>query len=206
MASSFWYCNTCSQNILHGHYLYNCTVCDDYDQCETCYETSESPHPHVMVRELAFGEGKAITDELDDMRSLILTAFKMYADRHCFGIRDMNTYSWITYENVGNRTKNFAHGLRNLVAARDYVGICAANRPDWMIADFACVLHHMISVPMYCHFSDREFNHIINNIKISAIICDKIMLSTFIRLSANCPTLRHLICMDSIDGKVFRPF
>jgi len=207
MKDSFWYCNTCSQNILHGHYLYNCTVCDDYDQCELCYETSDLRHSHAMIRELAFGEGKIVDQPTDEMKSLILTACEMYADRHCFGVRSMDTYTWITFEVFGNRVKNFAHGLRNLVNPRDYVGICAANRPEWMMVDFACILHSIISVPMYRHFSDREFIYIINNIKISAIVCDKSTLSTFLRLSMSCPTLRHLICMDSIsdsnDSKFF---
>ena len=212
---SFWYCNTCLCNIPHGDFIYNCTICDDYDQCELCYEEIASRHSHPMVQGLAFGYGKESENNMTDMASFILTAFDVYADRHCFGIRDMessmdqiyaNSYSWMTFRTIGNRTKNFGQGLRNLIEPREYLGICAANRPEWMIADFACILHSIITVPMYCLFSDREIVFVMNNTNIAGVICDKAMLPTFLRLSSQCPTLRHVICMDTIPDSIIRKF
>jgi long-subunit acyl-CoA synthetase (AMP-forming) len=75
-----------------------------------------------------------------------------------------------------------------------------------MIAKFACVLHSIITVPMYCLFSDREIIFVINNTKLAAIICDRVMLPTFLRLYSKCPTLRHLICMDPIPDSIIRKF
>jgi hypothetical protein len=76
----FWYCDTCLCNIPHCGYLFNCTICYNYDQCEQCYETIESRHSHPMVRELAFGDGKVIENNLTDTASFIRTAFDVYAD------------------------------------------------------------------------------------------------------------------------------
>jgi hypothetical protein len=210
---SFWFCNTCFSNIPRGGFVFNCTTCYDYDQCERCYETIEIRHSHPMSRELAFGCGKEIENNLTDMTSYILNAFDVYADRNCFGVRDMessvdriyaNSYSWITFQTIGDRTKNFSHGLRNLIEPREYLGICAANRPEYMIADFACILHSIITVPMYCLLSDRERIFIINHTNIAVIICDEAMLPIFLRLSSKCPTLRHLICMDPIPDSIIR--
>jgi fatty acid CoA ligase FadD9 len=161
-----------------------------------------------MVRELAYGPANKHEHVPLNMASGIQKAFDMYWNRHCMGIRNTDennpllytdSYSWLTYKTVGDRVKNFGHGLRNLIEPRGYLGICAANRPEWMITDFACILQSIISVPIYCLFNDREVAYVINNTQVSVIVCDKHMLPKFIRLRAECPSLRHIVCMDPID-------
>jgi len=165
-------------------------------------------HPHPLARELAFGNGEIDINVGKSMAATIHAAMEMYRDRHCIGVRDigkdnpdlyMNSYSWQTYKTVGDRVKKFSSGLRNLIQQRDYVGICAANRPEWVIADLACMLSSIISVPMYCLMSDRDTAYVINNTKISMIVCDKEMLPKFLRLRSECPSLRLLVCMDPVS-------
>ena len=209
---SYWYCDTCVNNIPPGEYVYNCTICTDYDQCERCYKSMKTHHSHPMTREISFGFGNEIENPLTDMTSYILGAFHVYADRYCFGVRDMeessvdriyaNSYSWFTYQTIGDRTKNFSHGLRNLIEPRECLGICAASRPEYLIADFACILHSITTVLMYSLLSDRERIYIINHTNIVVIVCDGPMLPIFIRLSSKCPTLRHLICMDPMPDSI----
>ena len=110
----------------------------------------------------------------------------------------MVQYSWLTFKTVGDRSKNFGHGLRRLIEPRDYLGICAANRPEWMMTDFVCMLHTIISVLIYCLFNDRDFVFILNNTKISVVVCDKEILPKFIRVHVECPSLCHIVCMDPI--------
>ena len=207
---SFWHCDVCKRSFAHGAFRYNCTVCSDYDQCEECTATMCPPHPHCFALELAFGDGESTTSSGRTMASAIQAAIEIYCDRHCLGVRDFDkdssehyasTYSWQTYKIVGDRSINFGHGLRSLVEPRAYVGICASNRPEWVITDFACMLKNFISVPIYCLLNDRDTAFIINNTKIVLIVCDEAMLPKFIRLSAECQSLRHLICMDPVLHK-----
>jgi long-chain acyl-CoA synthetase len=116
------------------------------------------------------------------MGASIYAAIEIYCDRHCLGIRDVdkdnpeiyvNSYSWLTYKTVGDRAIDFGHGLRQLIESRSYLGICASNRPEWVITDWACMLHSIITVPIYGLSSDRDMAFIINNTKISVIVCDK---------------------------------
>ena len=132
----------------------------------------------------------------------------MHSNRYCMGVRNTDennpllytdSYSWLTYKTVGERIKNFGQGLRTIIEPRGYLGICAANRPEWVITDFACILQNIISVPIYCLFNDREVTYVINNTQVSVIVCDKQMLPRFIRLGAECPSLRHIVCMDPIS-------
>jgi long-subunit acyl-CoA synthetase (AMP-forming) len=60
----------------------------------------------------------------------------------------------------------------------------------------------MITVPIYTLLSDRDMTFIINNTKISVIVCDKVMLQRFVRLHPGCPSLRRIVCMDLIPGLI----
>ncbi|CAF1184558.1 unnamed protein product [Adineta steineri] len=204
---SYWYCDRCERSINHGEFRYNCTVCDNYDYCEQCATTATPIHPHRMVPELAYGLEESRECGRVDISTGIRAAIAKYCDRHCLGTRDIDkdnpsiykdSYSWITFKTIGDRTKNFGHGLRRLIEPRAYLGICAANRPEWIITDFACILQSIISVPIYTLFTDREIAYVINNTQISVIVCDQNMLGRFVTLHSQCPTLRHIVCMDPI--------
>ncbi len=204
---SFWYCNKCNRTLNHGEFRYNCTVCDDYDYCEYCATTTDPPHPHRMVRELAYGRVEKKKHRIKDMKTTIQAAIDKYLDRHCLGTRDVDkdnpfiytdSYSWLTFNTVGDRSRNFGHGLRSLIEPRDYLGICAANRPEWIITDFACIFQSIISVPIYTLFADNEIAYIINNTKVSVVVCDKQMLPRFIELHSQCASLQHIVCMDPL--------
>lgn len=204
---SFWYCDVCGRTLDHGEFRYNCTICGNYDQCEICTTTMHPAHAHPLVPELAFGNGEMNISVGKSMASAIHAALEIYHDRECLGVRDidkdnhnlfLNSYSWQTYKTIGDRARKFGRGLRNLIQSRDYLGICAANRPEWVIVDVACMLNSIISVPMYCLMSDRDTAFVINNTKISVVVCDKDMLPKFLRLRSECPSLHQLICMDPV--------
>ena len=205
---SYWNCDECGRCLLHGEYRYNCTVCDDYDQCEQCHTTVDPPHPHKLIRELAYGQEKRWECTKVDMATGIRAAMAMYFDRHCMGTRDVDkndpsiyadTYSWFTFKTIADRSKHFGHGLRQLIQPRHYLAICAANRPEWVITDFACIFQSIISVPIYTSFTDREIVYAINNTNVSVIVCDKHMLPRIIEMRVQCPSLKHIVCMDPLS-------
>jgi hypothetical protein len=209
---SYWSCDACQRPFLHGEFRFNCTICENYDHCEQCETTLDPPHPHRTVRELAYGQEQRWECTKIDMATGIRLAIAMYWDRHCMGTRDTDkdnpsiytdTYSWLTFKTIGDRSKNFGHGLRRIIEPRGYLGICAANRPEWMITDFACIFQSIISVPIYTLFTDREIAYVINNTKVSVVVCDKQMLSRFIEIHSQCPSLEHIVCMDSLSDPIY---
>lgn len=208
---SFWYCDECVNTIDHGKFRYNCTVCGNYDQCESCMTTKPGIHPHPLVPELAFGEGERNIQVGPSMASAIHASLEIYRDRYCLGVRDvdpnnrdlyLNSYSWISYKTLGDRVRRFGCALRKFVQPRDYLAICAANRPEWVITDLACMLNSIISVPIYCLMSDRDMAFVLNNTNISVVVCDQEMLPKFLRLRSECPSVRQLICMDPIPETI----
>ncbi|CAF2930432.1 unnamed protein product [Rotaria sp. Silwood2] len=205
---SGWFCNQCYRNLKHGEFRFNCVVCDNYDLCEACLAALDPPHSHRMMRELAYGKEEIVRERLNEsMVDAIQITIAMYHDRYCLGVRDIDTnnrslyadtYSWSTFETVGTRSRNFGQGLREIIEPHGFLGICSGNRPEWVITDFACIFQNIVSVTMYCLFNNLELTYIINNTKVSVVVCDQQMLPTFIRLYADCPSLHHIVCMDSI--------
>ena len=209
---SYWYCDCCQRTIVHGEFRFSCTVCYSYDICEKCVAIIDPPHEHRLIRDLAYGEEETVEGlNQFSLASGIQLAAAMYCDRYCLGVRDTDqtnpaiytdTYSWLTYQTVGTRLKNFGHGLRTIIEPREYLAICAENRPEWVITDFACIFQSIISVPIYCLFNDSERSYVINHTKISVVVCDGKNLSSFIRLSSECPSLSHIVCMDPIPETI----
>lgn len=108
---SFFYCSVCYRTFDHGTYRYTCTICSNYDQCSECTATINPTHSHSLVPELAFGIGEYKICPGKSMGATIYTAMEIYCNRHCLGARDVeknnperysNSYSWLTYKNVGD--------------------------------------------------------------------------------------------------------
>jgi long-chain acyl-CoA synthetase len=113
-----------------------------------------------------------------------------------------DSYSWVSFKTVGDRAKHFGHGLRQLTEPHGYLAICSLNRPDWMITDFACMFQGIISVPIDRLFSEREIAHVINSTQVSVVVCDGEIFGRFVKVSDQCPSLRHIICMDPIEKTI----
>ena len=212
---SYWCCDRCERVINHGELRYNCTVCMNYDYCQECVATAKPAHPHAMVPELAYGQEESKECMKVDIATALRAAIAMYWDRHCLGTRDRDqddpsiykdSYSWLTFKTIGDRAKNFGHGLRQLINPRQYLAICAANRPEWVITDLACIFQSIISVPIYTLFTDREMIYVLNNTKISVIVCDGEMVSRFVGIRSECPSVEHIVCMDPIPDQLISKY
>jgi fatty acid CoA ligase FadD9 len=176
-----------------------------------CRSVIQPPHPHRLLCKFAVDYGIEKICTRMDMASRILSAIDFNWNRPCLGVRDScsdkpdcyaNSYSWQTFKTVGDRIKNFSYGLQRLIQPSSHLGICAANRPEWIITDFACILQSIISVPIYCQLNEQDIAFIINNTELSVIVCDQEMLPKLIRLHSKCSTLRHLICINPISETI----
>src|SRR5690349_18214699 len=59
-------------------------------------------------------------------------------------------YAYKTYGEIGARVRDVAGGLIQLGLARgDRAAILSENRPEWAIADLACQMTGLVSVPFY---------------------------------------------------------
>ncbi len=79
------------------------------------------------------------------------------------------------------------------------VGISSHNRVEWFIADIACGMYGLTSVPIHHHIKDEEREFILNHTELSTVICSGKLVSKFNEARSKCPNLKHVIDMDNGD-------
>lgn len=76
-----------------------------------------------------------------------------YSGRPAFGCYDKlkNTCDYITFGEVYDQVRNFAAGLKKLLAGHPspMVSMCSVTRPEWYITDYACLLLGIPTVSLH---------------------------------------------------------
>nr|XP_033798226.1 long-chain-fatty-acid--CoA ligase 5 [Geotrypetes seraphini]XP_033798227.1 long-chain-fatty-acid--CoA ligase 5 [Geotrypetes seraphini] len=127
----------------------------------------------------------------------------------CLGYRKPNEpYRWLSYKQVSDRAELLGSGLIHVgcqPSPNQFVGIFAQNRPEWIIAEFACYTYSMVCVPLYDTLGPEAIVFIVNRAELSTVICDKPEKAAI--LLNNCekgetPALKIIILMDPFDKEL----
>ncbi len=108
-------------------------------------------------------------------------------------------YKWLTYSEAYHRAERFAYGLNiHGLGNGSHVAIfTACNSPEWVIAEAACNLLGIVTVPLYEALSRDQVAFILQHSDCSAIICSADKSEQVLDLiSASCPSVYVLIEMD----------
>ncbi|KUI57720.1 Long chain acyl-CoA synthetase 7, peroxisomal [Cytospora mali] len=114
-------------------------------------------------------------------------------------------YEWITYAEVAERRKNLGAGVAELhhrigVTAPNYgVGIWAQNRPEWQITELALVSQSLYAVTLYETLGPQTSEYIINHGELACVVCSLPHVPTLLKIASKCPSLKLIICLDSLD-------
>lgn len=79
-------------------------------------------------------------------------SFVLHADNPCLGVKNRETkqYEYSSYAKIAARVRYVASALLELGLSRgERVAILSENRPEWVIADLACQMLGVISVPLF---------------------------------------------------------
>ncbi|NXL31211.1 ACSL5 ligase, partial [Glaucidium brasilianum] len=127
----------------------------------------------------------------------------------CLGYRKPNQpYQWLTYKQVLDRAQYLGSGLLQKgckPSPKQFIGIFAQNRPEWIISEYACYTYSMVAVPLYDTLGPEAIVYIVNKADISIVICDKPEKAQ--TLLENCeqektPCLKIIILMDLFDKEL----
>ncbi|KAH3767667.1 long-chain fatty-acid-CoA ligase FadD9 [Pelomyxa schiedti] len=190
--ASSWSCAFCKRRISleGGERYWRCSECDEHAVCETCYAggTSKQLHDHDgtlfyhKVQEPRWPVKTEMCKYTSSLR-ILQRCLCTYADRQFisqpFSAPGDNTkYSpvgdchrrWYTYEQVATLSRSIACGL-NLrgIKPRSVVGVCAENRLEWVVADFASLMGSMVFVPIQTVLPVSDLGFIIHESKINAL-------------------------------------
>jgi len=104
----------------------------------------------------------------------------------------------ITHREAEARVRAISLGLRELgIRAEERVAIVSESRPEWMLADFACLCAQCTDVPVYPTLPAGQIEYILRDSGAVAAFCSTAdQVGKLIAVQASLPTLRHLIVFD----------
>ena len=110
----------------------------------------------------------------------------------------------ITHQEMARRVKHTSLGLRELgVQPGDRVAIMSPNRPEWAIADFACLAARCADVPVYPTLPAKQAAYVLRDSgAVAAFVADAEQYAKVAATRADIPALRHVILFDgeAADG------
>ncbi|MDB4898860.1 MAG: AMP-dependent synthetase and ligase [Gemmatimonadetes bacterium] len=104
-------------------------------------------------------------------------------------------YQPISSRALAERVRRAALGLTELgIRAADRVAIFSENRPEWAIADYACLTTRLTDVPLYPNLPPEQAAYILRDAGTVAIfVSDASQAAKIALVREKCPTLRHVI-------------
>uniref|UniRef100_A0A803W0Q2 Long-chain-fatty-acid--CoA ligase n=1 Tax=Ficedula albicollis TaxID=59894 RepID=A0A803W0Q2_FICAL len=117
-------------------------------------------------------------------------------------------YFFLSKFQVAERAEALGSGLLQQgckPCTKQFIGVFAQNRPEWIISELACYTYSMVVVPLYDTLGPGAIRYIVNTADISTVICDKpekarILLDHVERRET--PGLRSIILMDPFEKEL----
>ncbi len=111
-------------------------------------------------------------------------------------------YQPISHDTLKDRVRRASLGLDALgVRPGDRVAILSTNRPDWVIADLACLTMGAADVPIYPNLPPDQTAYILRDSGAVAIFTSDTEQTSKVTLTrGECPALRHVITFDEGVG------
>ncbi|HEX9484346.1 MAG TPA: long-chain fatty acid--CoA ligase [Gemmatimonadaceae bacterium] len=104
-------------------------------------------------------------------------------------------YQPISSRALADRVRRVAMGMRELgIRAGDHVAIFSENRPEWAIADYACVTSGVTDVPLYPNLPPEQAAYILKDSGAVAIfVSDAAQASKITQIRKIVPALKYVI-------------
>jgi long-chain acyl-CoA synthetase len=104
----------------------------------------------------------------------------------------------VTHQELLQRVRQTALGLLELgVRSGDRVGILSVNRPEWAIADYACLSVRCVDVPVYPTLPAKQAAYILRDSgAVALFVSDPSQYRKIEETRAEIPSLKHVILFD----------
>ncbi|HWA16928.1 MAG TPA: long-chain fatty acid--CoA ligase [Gemmatimonadales bacterium] len=116
-------------------------------------------------------------------------------------IKKDGKWQGISYATTRQQVEWLAAGLRELgVQPGDRVALLSENRPEWAIADFACLSIRCADVPIYPTLPSGQIAYILRDSGATAlIVSSRTQLEKIqaLNLAEACPALKQIIALDA---------
>ncbi len=135
------------------------------------------------------------------LTELFFTSVDRYGDLRPAAMRAKVGGEWrsITHRDLARRVVEVAAGLKELgIRAGDRVSILSETRPEWAIADYACLCAQAADVPIYPTLTPRQTEYILKDSGAVGVFCSTPeQVAKVLEIRAALPALRHVIAFDA---------
>ncbi|HMG71076.1 MAG TPA: long-chain fatty acid--CoA ligase [Gemmatimonadaceae bacterium] len=136
------------------------------------------------------------------LNQLFFDAVSKYNRPDALQVKVGGTYRPISHSEVADRVRRAARGLTSLGVRRgDRVAILSENRPEWAIADFACLSVGVTDVPIYPTLPADQIAYMLKDSGAVAIfVSNKIQAEKIREIRSQLPALKTVIGFDDVPG------
>ncbi len=135
---------------------------------------------------------------------LFFTSVDRYAGRRPAALRAKLGGAWraITHTDLAQRVVAVSMGLRELgIRPGDRVSILSETRPEWAIADYACLCAQAADVPIYPTLTAKQTEYILKDSGAVGVFCSTAeQVAKVLEIKSHLPALQHVIAFES-DAK-----
>jgi long-chain acyl-CoA synthetase len=109
--------------------------------------------------------------------------------------KESGAYKPISHRELADRVRRVALGLQELgLQPGDRVAIISENRPEWAIADYACLTSALTDVPLYPNLPAEQLPYLINDSGATAIFTStNVQAAKIAEIRSRVPSLKHVI-------------
>jgi long-chain acyl-CoA synthetase len=132
------------------------------------------------------------------LNQLLFEAIERYNKPDAMLVRVGEQYTPISHATMLNRIRNVSYGLRDIGIRRgDRVAILSENRPEWAIADFACLTSGVTDVPLYPSLPAEQLTYMLRDSGSLAIfVSTEAQAAKIAAIRGEVPTLKTVIVFD----------
>ncbi|HST06874.1 MAG TPA: AMP-binding protein, partial [Gemmatimonadaceae bacterium] len=136
------------------------------------------------------------------LNQLFFDAVSKYNRPDALQYKKDGVYKPISHATVADRVRHAARGLAALGIRRgERVAILSENRPEWAIADFACLTAGLTDVPIYPTLPADQIAYVLKDSSAVAIFVSNTLQAEKIReIRTQLPALKTVIGFDEIPG------
>jgi long-chain acyl-CoA synthetase len=129
------------------------------------------------------------------LNKLFFDAIERHDKPDALQVKKDGVYQPIASRHLADRVRQVAIGLREIGVQRgDRVAILSENRPEWVIADCACLTAGLTDVPIYPTLPAEQIPYILNDSGAVAIFTSTPEQAAKIaQVRSQCRSLRHVI-------------
>lgn len=142
--------------------------------------------------------------EFETLTQMFDRLCKKYAGtgRYVYKYKLEGKYVGITYDEFYRKVELLAHGLRAMgIKQGEKVAIISENRPEWPIADLACLSLGLVDVPIFPTLTAKQVEYILAHADVTTVfVSNTYQLNKVLRVRDNLPSLRRVIIMNRKEG------